>query len=149
MTERANLVLDNHILPLMSKDVKTSSPEINCAIFAHGIILNVIIQSLLGRCADCGIQYSDEAIQNGLALNVQGPTSFSWSNTGFVEISIRKNTQMAFKPDEMSHRSLRSCKTKLPWLMRIERVNCTSHIRELNRTRGGIGSAPFMRDNEL
>ncbi|PHH86409.1 hypothetical protein CDD83_10299 [Cordyceps sp. RAO-2017] len=74
-------------------------------------------------------------LRNGLVMDASGPVLPSWSNTGFLELSLSRPAAVSRAPAAGDHR--------WPLLMRVERVNSTCHLRNLSRTRGGIGSAPY------
>jgi probable phosphoglycerate mutase len=113
MRARASRFLDEHLVPLLRAE-SAADNDAACAIVAHGIIL------------------PPPPERNGLVLDGSGPMLPSWSNTGYLEIAVSRQPA----PTAVGT-------PKLPLRLHIKRVDCTSHLKNLHKTRGGIGSAAF------
>jgi broad specificity phosphatase PhoE len=156
MRQRSLSFLHSHFIPLLFDDPASKR---NFAIVAHGIILRVLWNCLLELFDPACI-----SLLPGIAAWDGGPAALlapSWSNTGFMELSIQmKQTPSASSlqrqltsPDlRVSSGSITD--TELPssdgpagdvllqgWLMKILAVDSKDHLAGLRRTRGGIGSA--------
>ena len=122
---RASRFLDEHLEPLLRDDGTTNNDAI-CGIVAHGIILGALVKVFFERRHDGGIVLPPGPERNGLAFDGSRPIMPSWSNTGYLEIVLSRQPT-----------------PNLPLQLHVKRVNCTSHLRNLHKTRGGIGSAAF------
>lgn len=126
---------DEHMVPLLHGEAEAKT-DTTCAVVAHGILLRALFSYLFGGQSPAIVASSPESERNDLATDghVSGPPS--WSNTGYLEVHM---TRLSVPPGPAApdDASLAS------WQVRLERVNCTSHLVNLKKTRGGIGSAPF------
>jgi broad specificity phosphatase PhoE len=124
MKARIDVFLDEHLFPLLSSQSdKTPSA---CAIVSHGIILGVLYRALCARVSRGGITVDPN---HSAASSLISPPF--WDNTGFLECTVSKNGAVA---DEDK---------SLPLKLHVKRVNCTIHLKDLKKTRGGIGSSAF------
>ncbi|POR32506.1 Putative phosphatase [Tolypocladium paradoxum] len=130
MRARASRFLDERLVPLLCADPATDN-DAACAIVAHGIILGVLVKVLFERMPRGGVLLPPAPERNGLVMDASGPM-LSWSNTGYLEIAVSRQPALAAVGPP-----------KLPLQVHIKRVNCTSHLKNLHKTRGGIGSAAF------
>lgn len=156
MRQRSLSFLHSHFLPLLFDD-PTSKRKV--AIVAHGIILRVLWNCLVELFDPLCI-----SLLPGIAAWDGGPAALlspSWSNTGFMELSIQmKQTPSASPPQRqltspdlrVSLNSITDTEVPSPdnlagdvllqgWSMKILAVDSKDHLAGLRRTRGGIGSA--------
>ncbi|KND87687.1 putative phosphatase [Tolypocladium ophioglossoides CBS 100239] len=131
MRVRASRFLDEHLVPLPCADAATDN-DMACAIVAHGIILGALVKVLVERIPRSGVVLPPAPERNGLVMDGSGPILPSWSNTGYLEIVVSRQPVSAA-----------SGTPKLPLQLHIKRVNCTSHLENIHKTRGGIGSAAY------
>ncbi|KAL7943642.1 histidine phosphatase superfamily [Trichoderma barbatum] len=124
MKSRVDAFLDEHLLPLISSQADGTLST--CAIVSHGIILGVLYRELCARVSRGGITVDPNP---SAASSLISPPF--WDNTGFLECTVSM-TGAAADEDK-----------SLPLRLHVSRVNCTIHLRDLKKTRGGIGSAAF------
>lgn len=160
MRRRAISFLNGHLLPLIFDD---TTQRTNVAIVAHGIILRVLWYCLLELFDPTNI-----AMAPGITTGDDRPPvliSPSWSNTGFMSLSILPHPHVSTSPsqqqpgyDQRGAIAYSATPTEdLPptqdvsvpdahfilhgWSMRIMALDSRGHLASLRRTRGGIGSA--------
>lgn len=156
MRQRSLSFLHTHFLPLLFDD-PTSRRKV--AIVAHGIILRVLWNCLVELFHPMSI-----SLMSGIAAWDGGPAALlspSWSNAGFMELSIRMKQSPSVSPPQqqltshelrVSRNSTTFNEIPLPgspagdvllqgWSMKILAVDNKEHLAGLRRTRGGIGSA--------
>lgn len=156
MRQRSLSFLHSHFLPLLFDDPTSKR---NFAIVAHGIILRVLWNCLVELFDPVCI-----SLLPGIAAWDGGPAALlapSWSNTGFMELSIHMKQTPSASPlqRQLTSPDLRVSSdlvidTELPssdgpagdallqgWSMKILAVDSKDHLAGLRRTRGGIGSA--------
>ncbi|KYK56270.1 alpha-ribazole-5'-phosphate phosphatase-like protein [Drechmeria coniospora] len=126
MMKRANCFLDDYLVPLLCVDADT---DMACAVVSHGIFLGVLTRALLKRICPHHIALPPVSEPSDATTDASGHTRFFWSNTGFLELTVA-GLDVADP-------------SRLPLQLRIDRVDCTSHLESLHKTRGGIGSAVF------
>ncbi|KAJ5901983.1 hypothetical protein N7495_002511 [Penicillium taxi] len=147
MRQRATSFLNGYFLPLM---LDASESEDNVAIVAHGIILRVLWNCLVGLFDPMHITLTTgtPSFDNGPAALV----TLNWSNTGYTKLWIQPPSQQKLSlgvgPDsELSDNSISTSNTSGQdyllngWTMRIIVIDSKDHLAGLRRTRGGIGSA--------
>ncbi|EED15565.1 phosphoglycerate mutase family protein [Talaromyces stipitatus ATCC 10500] len=131
MRTRANKFLEEYLFPvLLSHSGDHTEVEPALAIVAHGIILRVLWNCLVHAFSPENVSYSPEVAT--LSTTTGGVLIPFWSNTGFMELSV--------------HRSLPTTSAEVEsllsdWTMKILSVDNKNHLRDLRRTRGGIGSS--------
>jgi hypothetical protein len=158
MRQRSLSFLHSHFLPLLFDD---PTARRSVAIVAHGIILRVLWNCLVELFDPMSI-----SLMPGIAAWEGGPAALlspSWSNTGFMELSIRMKQSRPSPPPQRQRTShdvrVASSSIKdtegpssgsLPgdillqgWSMKILAVDNKEHLAGLRRTRGGIGSASY------
>lgn len=117
MMVRVNRFIDGELAPILGRRV---SDKVTVVVVAHGIILGVLLQALLGRFPPPPeAQVSRDGDKNGAA----------WSNTGILQAKI---TSVSDGAADQSHLT-----------MMVQATNLTEHLNGLKKTRGGIGSAKF------
>jgi len=86
MCKRADTFLDEHLLPLFDHD--TTSSELTVIVVSHGILLSNLWRRLLLRLPRKSLTIAPEvtAAKDNIVLEHLG----GWSNTGYLELSIRK-----------------------------------------------------------
>lgn len=140
MRVRVNRFLDNHLAPLLLGERQTPDIGITpCVIVvAHGIILGVLYRALCGRFSPGGISIAPEARSaHGSTGSPVSALSPVWSNTGYLEATISGAPATPVNGSNQANGSWQAFR------LRVERVNCTDHLKGLKKTRGGIGSARF------
>lgn len=136
MRTRANRFLDEYLFPVLwsPEQDQTEMDSIQVAIVAHGVILRVL-WSCLARCFPLGsVRYAPEVA--ALAALRGGVLVPSWSNTGYMELSISPPPA-----SESSHTSVGTGSPLVGWSIKVLAVDNKMHLRNLQRTRGGIGSS--------
>ena len=138
MASRMNIFLDETVHPLLVTDLEYES---TVAVVSHGIILSVLWRALLQRFGARSVSFGPEV---NVAAGIRPLEHLSsWSNTGFLEIDI-KLTPVPHCPNALPavHAGLTLPKLN-NYQMLIKSVNCTNHLKNLKRTRGGLGSSTF------
>ncbi|KAK5991912.1 putative phosphatase [Cladobotryum mycophilum] len=125
MTARVDDFLDTHLVPLLGLESSTEL-SLTCAIVAHGIILGVLYKSLCARVNRGGMTIDRTLSSSGPGAVASAFSSPFWDNTGYLECTLSVTTT-ASRPKS--------------WNLHVKQVNCVSHLRDLKKTRGGIGSA--------
>ena len=97
LAKRGDEFLDEHLLPLFEKD--SQSEELVVAVVAHGMLLSHLWRRLLLRLPRKSLTIAPEitATRSNLILEHIG----GWSNTGYLELSIRREQ----KPEAHGHQS--------------------------------------------
>lgn len=127
MRTRANMFLEEYLFPvLLSHDDETEDSPI--AIVAHGIILRVLWNCFVHAFPPRSVLYSPEVA--ALSTTRRGVLVPVWSNTGYMELTVRRSV-----PGASGMESLLS-----GWTITVLSVDNKAHLRDLRRTRGGIGS---------
>lgn len=140
MDARMNSFVMEHLVPLLPVDC--SKDEAIFAIVSHGIILNH-----LWKC--CRKLFSRSNITSVPGIEVRGGLEYlgGWSNTGYLELDIQRLPTEAPLDQSGNIQLMQPSPNKdtiLPFLslrMIVKAVNCTEHLKNLKRTRGGVGSA--------
>ena len=130
MQRRVDRFLDFHLLPKLSSDGRSGGGQTTTVVVAHGIILSVLFKAICARTGPASITLASEAqrhVGHGIVLP-------PWSNTGYLEGEL----SIAAERPRADARPPRP-----PLALHIDRVNCVDHLRDLKRTRGGIGSSQF------
>jgi 2,3-bisphosphoglycerate-dependent phosphoglycerate mutase len=152
MSIRAERFLDMHLFPLLSL-ADTTKPSI-VVVVSHGLILNVIIQSLLAKFSQGNVKFV------GGAMEYSQKTDYvaTWSNTGYIEAAFCTQSPSNAQLDKSSRQALEKGSkpsaqqaVKAPsrqrtWpgsIMTIKTINATDHLFGLKKTGGGIGSAKY------
>ncbi|KAL6864625.1 phosphoglycerate mutase-like protein [Trichoderma novae-zelandiae] len=125
MKARVDVFLDECLLPLLGSRTDGASTS-TCAIVSHGIILGVLYRELCARVSRGGITVDPNP---SAASSLISPPF--WDNTGFLKCTVSMAEAVAGEDKSLSLR------------LHVSLVNCTIHLRDLKKTRGGIGSAPF------
>lgn len=148
MDSRMNNFLADDLLPLLFDEQKE---EKIIAVVSHGIIL-----SHLWRCFLKVLPKNSVTLTPGLSVGKGGVTTLEylggWSNTGYLELDIRRKSLAAIEPAK-SKSSLEPPisqsihKDSLPKLhnykVTVKTVNGKEHLQGLKRTKGGVGSSKF------
>ena len=148
MDSRMNNFLADDLLPLLFDE---QQEEKIVAVVSHGIIL-----SHLWRCFLKVLPKNSVTLTPGLSVGKGGVTTLEylggWSNTGYLELDIRRKSLAAIEPAK-SRSSLEPpisqsiLKDSLPKLhnyrVTVKTVNGKEHLQGLKRTKGGVGSSKF------
>jgi len=159
MRQRATSFLNTHLLPLLFDETHQRA---NVAIVAHGIILRVLWHCLIEL-----FDPKDILTAPGITAGDGRPPvliSPSWSNTGFMSLSIQPLRSVSTSPSKRQpYNQMQLVANAAPpteclpptqdisvadthfvlcgWSMRILALDSRDHLSNLRRTRGGIGSA--------
>ena len=151
MDTRMNTFLADDLLPLLFDEQEEGNIV---AVVSHGIIL-----SHLWRCFLRLLPKNSVSLMAGLSIGQGGVTPLEylggWSNTGYLELDIKKGSSAAVAAVELtrSKSSLQPSMSQsidsdsLPKLddykVVIRTVNGKEHLQGLKRTKGGVGSSKF------
>ena len=98
LAKRGDKFLDEHLLPQFQRDGREKEPVV--AIVAHGMLLSHLWRRLLLRLPRKSLKIAPEitAARGNLILEHIG----GWSNTGYLELSIRANQTPEMHSDQNS-----------------------------------------------
>lgn len=130
MRLKANCFLDNYLIPLLCCDDES---EMACAIITQGNELNVVAKAFFDRIPRGDIILPPDPEQQGLTIDSSEVIFPLWAITGVLDVVISPGRDPAVVQQP----------PKLPFQANIRRVNCRSHLENLQKARGGIGNAPF------
>lgn len=158
MKRRATSFLESHLLPLIFENTRTRD---TVAVVSHGILLRVLWSCLVELFDSMNISMTGD-----ISTRHDGSASLlipSWSNTGYMSLSIHSHPLPPPLPPRLESTSQASSKPRLEqsvtssatedrttpvsdallngWSMKILAVNNKEHLSGLRRARGGIGSA--------
>jgi hypothetical protein len=106
-------------MPLLVSDDKG---EEVVAVVSHGITLSVLWDTLINLCRPVnGVQFF---------AGIPVDQKIGWANTGYLQLDIRPVTDAAAS-DQTS------------WHINVLTVNGLMHLKNTQRTRGGIGSSKY------
>lgn len=145
LTARANSFIDTLLIPILfdphcMHNQDKSEPVV--AVVSHGMTLSALWKALLRRFALHAV-----ALANG--VHVRGDDFAhlgGWSNTGYLDLQItyqsgQTSAAQATKAVLSSLTHSDTDKMLYDWNVLVRGVNCRSHLSDLKRTRGGLGSA--------
>jgi hypothetical protein len=130
MRTRANRFLEEYLFPVLLSHDDETEKDSAIAIVAHGIILRVLWNCFIHAFPFASVSYSPEVAALSAARG--GTLVPFWSNTGYMELSIRRRPTPAISTGVESLLS--------GWTVKVLSVDNKTHLRDLRRTRGGIGS---------
>jgi broad specificity phosphatase PhoE len=141
MKTRADQFIDDFLGPLWAL---ADDPQSQCvAVVSHGLFLAMLWRRLIGRFEPSTIQLGPEVGP----VSIDRPLEYIavWTNTGFLELEV---ISIASAPNAstvfIEHSVLRAPEGRPPLstlAMRVVTVNGRDHLLNLQRTRGGVGSA--------
>lgn len=142
MTSRVQLFLSEFLVPVILNDDSAIADgrHRNVAIVSHGIILRQLWQSILSLFDPQRLQVSIEvAARSGTGVPLHPP----WSNTGFLELIIERpeTTSILSADTSLSTEVSMSTAILASWALRVLDIDSKTHLLDLRRARGGIGSA--------
>ncbi|KAK3370885.1 phosphoglycerate mutase-like protein [Lasiosphaeria ovina] len=130
MAARSDRFVRTHLAPVLcDRNLLESPTEVSVVVVAHGLILNFLLRSLLSRFAPAELG------------RLEGPgTEYlsAWGNTGYMEATVSKSEDAV--PTSATTRPKRRIK------LNVLRLNSLDHLEGLKKTRGGIGSAQFDKN---
>ena len=143
MAKRANVFLDDYILPQLVLD---EEQENTVAVVSHGLMLAVLWKSLLARFGPDTISIASHASSKPDSCPLEYLPG--WSNTGYLEVDLvhTKAPNEAYTPSTKGSLSPEDNPrlTKLAsWNIVVRKVNSKAHLSNLKRTRGGVGSSTY------
>ncbi|KAF8460031.1 histidine phosphatase superfamily [Kalaharituber pfeilii] len=160
MASRANTFIDSYLLPIINGprtpliapstisdllDYPATQHVKTVAIVSHGIFLSVLFRELLSRFRITTV--SSEALEAGYTY---GKVSPRWENTGYALLHLHS---LAYTGTPSTSSPTRSSVTyhnpaahsnqpqQLAHELIIQSINVKTHLSNLKRTGGGIGSA--------
>jgi len=140
IAERADTFLSTYLLPILA-DPPSSAAAV--AIVAHGVILAVLWRRWLALFGRKAFSF-DPRIR---IRSTSRPLELLpvWSNTGYLELHARKPAIGEKVAPDSGPKIPSSVSPAAPrgWKMVIIQINCTDHLVNLKRARGGLGSARF------
>lgn len=140
MENRAGRFIDTVLVPAIAQVAPLPTYKGNIVIVAHGIILNVLLRCLLARFGPDEVSKFARPVGDA---PWRSEWLASWSNTGYLEATLRVAMPVAGAEDNDDDRPLAAAEaTALPIIqLFVDAVNCIEHLQSLKKTRGGIGSA--------
>lgn len=130
MRTRANRFLEEYLFPvLLSHDDETETDSA-IAVVAHGIILRVLWNCFLHAFPLGSVSFSPEV--TALLATRGGTLVPFWSNTGYMELIVRRRMTPTISVEVETLLS--------EWTVMVLSVDNKTHLQDLRRTRGGIGS---------
>ncbi|CAG8144746.1 unnamed protein product [Penicillium olsonii] len=132
MKSRVETFFDEHLQSMLDLDADDYEGNQVVIIVAHGIILRVFWNYLLG------LFYPENVVFDIQDYSTKLEETFrpSWSNTGFLDLLI---SPLGPKLEGLPQFTLGG------WQMKVQASNYTNHLHGLRRTKGGIGSAAHDR----
>lgn len=127
MRLRAERFIDEHLLDAIkreqSRPTATEDGSVPCiAVVSHGLFLGTLWAAISDRAVNKTPEYSAHALATpGFHKGYPPP----YGNTGYIECDVR----------------LRSEDGK--WVVNVHRINEMRHLRDLERTKGGLGSSTY------
>ncbi|KAL6247797.1 hypothetical protein RBB50_005145 [Rhinocladiella similis] len=146
MARRADMFINDHVIPLSASSLavgQDSLPEC-VAVVSHGLFLSALWKTLLTKFHSGTVVLGP----NIEVLSYGRPLEYlpSWSNTGFLEMTIHQNdTEPLPEPTSQEPLATRIDNTS-PFArcrVTVHTVNGKDHLSDLRRARGGIGSSPY------
>ena len=140
MAARANMFLADFILPLLATEDDDQSSVQECvAVVSHGLFLSSLWQTLVPK-------FSTGKVTIGPDVEVLGygrPLEYlpSWTNTGYLESIIRKQTANNAAQESQLVTPNPTSSPLQDYSMTVLGVNNKDHLLDLKRARGGLGSA--------
>lgn len=145
MASRAELFITDFILPLIvsSLENEQDSAQECVAVVSHGLFLSKLWQSFLSNfnAGEVTVGPDIEVLSYGRPLAYLP----SWTNTAFLEMTIRPSTVATAAEISTGERTATDPNLASPLggcSMTIHVVNGKDHLLDLKRSRGGIGSSP-------
>ncbi|KIW62207.1 hypothetical protein, variant [Phialophora macrospora] len=142
MTDRAEAFLADFIFPLFAAADDTANSTQECvAVVSHGLFLSVLWQTLLRK-------FKTSNVSLGPNINVPNhgrPLEYlpSWTNTGFLEVTIEKLISDLAAVNSMPAIQEQVSSPLGGFSMTVHGVNTKDHLLDLKRARGGLGSAAY------
>lgn len=147
MMRRMDSFIQDHLLQfLYNEDFKA---EQTVAVVSHGIILSQLWRSFLKLFPKGSVTLSPNlpVVVEGTAVVLEHLGG--WSNTGYLELDISPGLVNAVAANVSANTVQRTPQSlskslslrPLPLQMTIKTVNGREHLKNLKRTRGGVGSS--------
>lgn len=138
MKSRCNAFLDGHLLSSIHKHLDGNSTIV---VVSHGLILSALWNQLLLRFSRKTVTIGPQVMTTAGFRPLEHLPS--WSNTGYLELEIgllaHLSTTSIMYLQEPSAGTAKEAPSR--WRMTVLKMNCTEHLKNLKRTRGGVGSA--------
>ncbi|KAK0706055.1 histidine phosphatase superfamily [Lasiosphaeria miniovina] len=147
MAARSDRFVRTHLAPVLcDRNLLESPTEVSVMVVAHGLILNFLLRSLLSRFAPAEL------------AQLEGPgTEYlsAWGNTGYMEATVglapQDPTVVPTGVDSKFEDAVSTISTTRPKRrikLNVLRLNSLDHLDGLKKTRGGIGSAQFDKNQK-
>lgn len=137
MKARADTFLDDSLLPLLALDDES---EQVVGVISHGLFLGALWRALLLRFGPLTISFHPEVLPLGSRKPIEHLPS--WSNTGYLELSLHSVSHSVNEQSVVEHKVTGSqTSITLNATMKVVAVNSKAHLTSLKRTRGGVGSS--------
>lgn len=127
MRVRAERFIDEHLLDAIkreqSKPTTTDDGSVPCiAVVSHGLFLGTLWAAISDRAVDKKPEYTPHALATpGFYTSTPPP----YGNTGYIECDVKLRQEDG------------------KWAIKVHRINEMRHLRDLERTKGGLGSATY------
>ena len=150
MARRMDQFLDEHLLPIVLSPA--ADPSHTVAVVSHGMLLVQLWKCLLKRFALNSVSLA-AGVTVPVEMGVTLDKAASWSNTGYLNLTIRKQaariksagiTEILTAPSavEVEELSLPASPSVLyDRSLTVHAINSKEHLRGLKRTGGGLGSS--------
>lgn len=118
--ERVDRFLDDHLIPLLQKNPQPEGQDETdtCIVVSHGIVLGTLYSAIKGRASQGRLTLVPEL------QNTDGARGMVWwENTAYLEC------EMSAVPEGL--------------VVRAIKFNCIEHLKNVSKTKGGIGSSKF------
>jgi broad specificity phosphatase PhoE len=136
MSKRAEQFIDDYLAPLWALD---DVDELRVAVVSHGLFLSTLWRTLLLRFETTNVHLGAEVgpISPSRPLEYIG----AWSNTGYLEVDIKPVVSLS-AASLLGQPATASMPGTFPsHSIRVLAINGRDHLLNLQRTRGGVGSA--------
>lgn len=130
MRTRANRFLEEYLFPVLLSHDEETEKDMAIAVVAHGIILRVLWNCFLYAFPPGNVSFSPEVA--ALSATRGGTLVPFWSNTGYMELIFRRRITPNITAEVESLLS--------EWIVMVLSIDNKTHLQDLRRTRGGIGS---------
>ena len=152
MARRMDQFLDEYLLPIVLSP--EASPTSTLAVVSHGILLSALWKCLLKRFALNSVSVAPN-VPTPLGVAFTLDRVGSWSNTGYLGLSISKQAALAksagiteiltaqHEGGENDTSIARSAAVLYDWALVVHAINSREHLRGLKRTGGGVGSSRY------
>ena len=144
MAVRADKFLDSHLLPLL--EARCGDVADVVAVVSHGIFLGVLWRALMHRFPPSSVSLAAGVGPSWETVPLEHLGG--WSNTGYLELDLRKPLLVEDASPGASGGSTVVVPRLDRWCLQIKAINERAHLANLKRTRGGLGSSKFEHEQK-